>query len=96
MTGDSVWVYDDGPNPLAGVDDTWILAQVNNTTGLTVCAGNPISPTTRRLHFLSPMMTVVPGALVRSMPSQQLRLTLRSAGGADVIAEYVLDHSHSA
>ena len=34
-----------------------------------------------------------PGAFVRSMPSQQLRLTLRSADGADVIAEYVLDHS---
>ena len=35
-----------------------------------------------------------PGALVRSMPSQQLHLTLRSADGAQVIAEYVLDHSH--
>jgi hypothetical protein len=35
-----------------------------------------------------------PGALVRSMPSQQLRLTLRSGDGTEVIAEYVLDHSH--
>jgi hypothetical protein len=35
-----------------------------------------------------------PGALVRSMPSQQLRLTLRSGDGVEVIAEYVLDHSH--
>lgn len=40
------------------------------------------------------LLWVNPGALVRSMPSQQLRLTLRSGDGTEVIAEYVLDHSH--
>lgn len=40
------------------------------------------------------VLWVNPGAFVRSMPSQQLRLTLRSGDGTEVIAEYVLDHSH--
>lgn len=38
------------------------------------------------------LLWATPGELVRSMPSQQLRLSLRTADG--VIAEYVLDHSH--
>jgi hypothetical protein len=40
------------------------------------------------------VLWVNPAALVRSMPSQQLRLTLRSGDGSEIIAEYVLDHSH--
>jgi hypothetical protein len=42
----------------------------------------------------SGVLWATPGAFVRSMPSQQLHLTLRSNDGGEVIAEYVLDHSH--
>ena len=37
------------------------------------------------------VLWVTPGAFVRSMPSQQLRLTLRSADA--VLGEYVLEHT---
>jgi hypothetical protein len=37
------------------------------------------------------VLWATPGAFVRSMPSQQLRLTLRSAG--TVLGEYVLEHT---
>lgn len=40
------------------------------------------------------VLWATPAAFVRSMPSQQLHLTIRSADGAEVIAEYRLDHSH--
>lgn len=38
------------------------------------------------------VLWVTPGAFVRSMPSQQLRLTLRSADDA-LLGEYVLEHT---
>jgi len=41
----------------------------------------------------SGVLWATPGALIRSMPSQQLRLTLRSADDAGLIAEYGLDHT---
>ena len=66
QNGDSVLVYSDGANPIAGSDDTWIPTVVDAVTGTTVCAGNPVSPNTRRLLFLAPMPDVIPGALVRS------------------------------
>ena len=37
------------------------------------------------------LLWATPGAFVRSMPSQQMRLTIRSAGG--VLGEYVLEHT---
>jgi hypothetical protein len=41
------------------------------------------------------VLWATPGAFVRSMPSQQLRLTLRASDGAGgILGEYVLDHSH--
>lgn len=39
------------------------------------------------------VLWATPGALVRSMPSQQLRLTLRSADDAGVLGEYILEHT---
>lgn len=39
------------------------------------------------------VLWATPGAFVRSMPSQQLRLTLRSADGAALLGEYVLEHT---
>jgi anti-sigma factor RsiW len=39
------------------------------------------------------VLWATPGAWVRSMPSQQLRLTLRSADGAGLLGEYVLEHT---
>jgi hypothetical protein len=41
------------------------------------------------------ILWATPAAFVRSMPSQQLHLTLRAADGAELIAEYRLDHSQS-
>ena len=39
------------------------------------------------------VLWATPGAFVRSMPSQQLRLTLRSADDAGILGEYVLEHT---
>ena len=39
------------------------------------------------------VLWATPGAFVRSMTSQQLRLTLRSADDAGVLGEYVLEHT---
>ena len=39
------------------------------------------------------LLWATPGAFVRSMPSQQLRLTLRSADDAGVLGEYILEHT---
>ncbi|HEV8393659.1 MAG TPA: zf-HC2 domain-containing protein [Vicinamibacterales bacterium] len=40
------------------------------------------------------VLWATPGGFVRSMPSQQLRLTLRATDGAgDILGEYVLDHT---
>jgi hypothetical protein len=41
----------------------------------------------------SGVLWVTPGAVVRSMPSQRLHLTLRSSDDAGVLGEYVLDHT---
>jgi hypothetical protein len=38
------------------------------------------------------ILWATPAAFVRSMPSQQLRLAIRSVEGAQLIAEYALDH----
>jgi hypothetical protein len=43
------------------------------------------------------VLWATPGAFVRSMPSQRLRLTFRASDGAgDILSEYVLDHRHKA
>ena len=39
------------------------------------------------------ILWATPGAFVRSMPSQQLRLTLRTADGGVPLGEYVLEHT---
>ena len=39
------------------------------------------------------ILRATPGALVRSLPSQQMRLTLRSADDAAILGEYVLEHT---
>ena len=39
------------------------------------------------------VLWATPGALIRSLPSQRVRLTIRSADGAGLIAEYGLDHT---
>ena len=39
------------------------------------------------------VLWATPAAFVRSMPSQQLRLTLRAAGGDAVLGEYILEHT---
>lgn len=39
------------------------------------------------------VLWATPGAFVRSMPSTQLRLTLRTADGASLLGEYVLEHT---
>ena len=39
------------------------------------------------------VMWVTPGALIRSLPTQRVRLTLRSADDARLIAEYALEHT---
>ena len=39
------------------------------------------------------VLWATPGAFVRSMPSQQLRLTLRTADGDALLGEYVLEHT---
>jgi len=41
------------------------------------------------------ILWATPGAFVRSMPSQQLRLTLRTADGDVRLGEYVLEHTHA-
>jgi len=41
------------------------------------------------------VMWVTPAALIRSLPTQRVRLTLRSADDARLIAEYALDHTHA-
>lgn len=41
------------------------------------------------------LMWATPGALIRSLPTQRVRLTIRSADDAALIAEYALDHSHA-
>jgi hypothetical protein len=40
-------------------------------------------------------MWATPGALIRSLPTQRVRLTIRSADDAGLIAEYALDHTHA-
>jgi len=77
--GDSVLLFSDGANPSSGIDDSWIVRQVNTVNASANCAGNPISPNVRRLNLTSPATNVIPGALARSFVHLGYRLV--NAGG---------------
>jgi prepilin-type N-terminal cleavage/methylation domain-containing protein len=80
---DSVWIFDDGANPLSSFDDTWIRRSVSSVSTPTTCAGNPISTTVRRLNLSSSVTTVIPGALVRSFVPVSYALV--NSGGKGVL-----------
>ena len=84
LTPDSVWIYNDGANPMSGLDDTWTRALINNVSNPTgVCTGNPVSTNVRRLHIASSLTGVAAGALIRSFTPVSYALV--NSGGKGVL-----------
>jgi hypothetical protein len=84
-------------------DDVVVTSLHANLTGVSAVALRVAGPDGALLGAIddipvsataSGVLWTTPGALVRSMPSQQLHLTLRTADGAgQILGEYVLDHT---
>lgn len=74
VSGDSILLFSDGPNITSGIDDSWIVRQINSVGSTTNCAGNPVSTSVRRLTLATPATDVIPGALVRSFVHLGYRL----------------------
>ena len=97
---DSVLVFSDGPNQVAGSDDAWLRRNVSGTGAPSACLSSPVSSTIHRMNLGAPVTFVYNGALVRSFKNitytlvdsagkGMLRRTVAGAGGgtANVIED---------
>ena len=80
---DSVYVFSDGPDPTIAADDSWVRAWINNPSSAPSCLGNPVSASSRQVHFNPPVLGMAPGGLIRSFVP--ITYSLVDAGGKGVL-----------